>query len=270
MKTTAYRYPNEEMILIGTLLLLLLVIVISATVTVCSSVVIIAAFALISYSSSSSHHQSLLRGALKISPQNAPGLSQLVRRASERLQPGEIQAFLVPGRILNAYTFGLTSPQVVVLYEPLLKVMDEDELTFIIGHELGHVALGHTWLNSLLGGIAGIPSPFGAAALLSMAFLSWNRACEFSADRAGLLACGKPEKAISALVKLVAGPKALTAEGLAAAYRQIDAEDDSWLGSLNEAFGTHPMLIRRIQEIQKYTKTRQYQGLLAQVSRNHS
>ena len=46
-------------------------------------------------------------------------------------------------------------------------------------------------LNWLVGGMAGIPSPFMASALLAMAFLWWNRACEFSADRAGLLACGK-------------------------------------------------------------------------------
>jgi hypothetical protein len=38
-----------------------------------------------------------------------------------------------------------------------------------------------------------------------MAFLWWNRACEYSADRAGLLACGRLHKAISALVKLAEG-----------------------------------------------------------------
>jgi Zn-dependent protease with chaperone function len=268
MKTTAYRFTNEQLILAGTLFLVLLVIAISATATVCTSVIFIAAFGMISYSSSRSHHQSLLRGAQRISPKSAPVLSEMLGKAMARLQPGEIEAFVVPGRILNAYTFGLSSPKVVVLYSPLLKIMDEDELTFIMGHELGHVALGHTWLNSLVGGMAGIPSPMGAAAILSIAFLSWNRACEFSADRAGLLACGKPEKAVSALIKLVAGPKALSPEGLAAAYRQIDAEDDTWLGSLNEAFGTHPMLIRRIQELRKYAASRQYQQLLAQVSRN--
>lgn len=268
MKTTAYRFPNEQLILAGTLVLVLVVIALSATATVCASVVFIAAFGVISYTSSRSHHQNLLRGAQRITPKSAPVLSEMLQIATIRLQPGEIEAFVAPGRILNAYTFGLSSPKVVVLYAPLLKIMDEEELTFIIGHELGHVALGHTWLNSLVGGLAGIPSPMGAAALLSMAFLSWNRACEFSADRAGLLACGKPEKAITALVKLVAGPKALSQEGLAAAYRQIDAEDDTWLGSLNEAFGTHPMLIRRIQELRKYASSKQYQHLLALVRRN--
>ena len=268
MKTTAYRFPNEQLILTVTLFVVLLVIAISATATVCTSVVFILAFVMLAYSASRSHHQSLVRGAQRITTGNAPGLSGLVQRAARCLQPGEIEAFVVPSRALNAYTFGLSSPKVVVLYSPLLKIMDEDELLFIIGHELGHVALGHTWLNSLVGGIAGIPSPFGAAAILSMAFLSWNRACEYSADRAGLLACGKPEKAISALIKLVAGPKAMTAEGMALAYQKIDAEDDTILGSLNEALATHPLLIRRIQELRKYAGTNQYANLLARVSRN--
>lgn len=268
MKTTAYRFPDEQSILAGTLILVFLVIAISATVTVFSSIIIIAAYGLISYTASKSHHQRLVRNGQRITSKNTPGLAKMFYTAISRLQPGVIDAFVVPSRALNAYTFGLSSPKVVVLYAPLLKIMDEDELTFIIGHELGHVALGHTYLNSLVGGIAGIPSPMGIAAILSMAFLSWNRACELSADRAGLLACGKPEKAISALIKLVAGPKALSPEGLAAAYRQIDAEDDTWLGSLNEVFGTHPMLIRRIQELRKFAASRQYQQLLAQVSRN--
>jgi Zn-dependent protease with chaperone function len=268
MKTTAYRLYNENVILAGTLLVVLMVVILSAAVTVFTSLVFIAMFVVISYTSGRSHHQRLLRGAQRITPKSAPVIFENLQSAMARLQPGAIEAFVAPGRILNAYTFGLSSPKVVVLYVPLLKVMDEDELTFILGHELGHVALGHTWLNSLVGGIAGIPSPMGAAAFLSMAFLSWNRACEISADRAGLLACGKPEKAISALVKLVAGPKGLSPEGLAAAYRQIDAEDDTWLGSINEAFGTHPMLIRRIQELRKYAASKQYQRLLARVSRN--
>ena len=141
--------------------------------------------------------------------------------------------------------------------------MDADELRFVIGHELGHIALGHTYLNSLVGGMAGIPSPSAASALLAMAFLSWNRTCEHSADRAGLLACGKPDKAVSALIKLVAGPAGSSRAGLELAYRQIDAEDDTVWGNLNEAFASHPMLIKRIQAIRSYAASNQYKRLLA-------
>jgi Zn-dependent protease with chaperone function len=155
-----------------------------------------------------------------------------------------------------------------VLYAPLVQIMDADEIAFIIGHEMGHVRLGHTWLNTLLGGMAGIPSPFGAALILVVAFRGWNRACEFSADRAGLLACGRFDKAVSALVKLVAGPQAVNPAVYRQAVEQIEAEDDTALGYLSEAFSTHPMLVRRIQELRQYAQTAEYQRLQARIAQN--
>jgi Zn-dependent protease with chaperone function len=116
--------------------------------------------------------------------------------------------------------------------------------------------------------MAGIPASWSAGSLMTLAFLWWNRVCEYSADRAGLLACGKPEKAVSALVKLAAGPAAHNLRDLQKAYQKIDSEDDTWLGSLGETLQTHPMLIRRIDELRGYAASSQYQRLLAQVIQN--
>ncbi len=167
---------------------------------------------------------------------------------------------MVPGRRLNAYTFGLGSPQAVVLYDGLFQVMDEEELAFIIGHEMGHAALGHTWLNTLLGGMAGVPASLGLMTVFTLAFRSWNRACEFSADRAGLLACGNPDKAISALAQLAAGD-INTPEELRRALAQIDREDDNWANVLANTLSTHPMLIKRIEAIRQYARSPQYARL---------
>jgi Zn-dependent protease with chaperone function len=229
-------------------------------------VLFILAFIAMSFSFTRSHHQALMRSARRVTPQSTPELAEIAQQGIARLQPGEIQVYVAPSKELNAYTFGLDTPKVVVLHSALLQVMDRDELLFILGHELGHVALGHTRLNSLVGGIAGVPSSFSAGMLMTLAFLGWNRACEYSADRAGLLACKKPEKAISALVKLAAGPRANTQMELAQAYHQIDAEDDTLLGGLNEILATHPMLIRRIQQIRTYASSTAYRQLLARMT----
>jgi Zn-dependent protease with chaperone function len=158
----------------------------------------------------------------------------------------------------------------VVLYAGIFTIMDEDELRFIIGHELGHVRLGHTWLNSLVGGMAGIPSPYGAAVLLYFAFRWWNRACEYSADRAGLLACGKPEKAASALIKLEIGPSGMgTVQDWQQALRRIEAQDDHLENNLLEMLSTHPMTIRRLDALRQYAASPEYQRLQAQVNRAH-
>jgi Zn-dependent protease with chaperone function len=264
---TSYRYPNEQLILGLTLLLVTGVIAVTATATVCTSVLIIALAVALAYSSSRSHHQALVQRAYRITPQKAPELTGILENCRTRLRVEPVEAFVTPSRDLNAYTFGLSSPKVIVVYSALLKIMDADELRFVIGHELGHIALGHTYLNSLVGGMAGIPSSSAASALLTMAFLSWNRACEHSADRAGLLACGKPDKAISALIKLVAGPAGGSRAGLELAYRQIDAEDDTLWGSLNEAFASHPMLIKRINALRSYAGSAQYKRLLVRMEK---
>ena len=266
--TPAYRYPNEQLILFLTLSLAFLVIAFTAAATLCGSVLFVVIALGMASSSSRAHHQALMQRAHRVTPQRTPALASIARQCTARLQPGPVEIFVTLSRALNAYTFGLSDPKVVVLYSSLFDVMDEDELRFILGHELGHVRLGHTRLNSMLGGMAGIPASSSASAILVMAFLSWNRACEYSADRAGLLACGRPEKAISALIKLVAGPQGLTRPGLELAYRQIDAEDDTILGSLGEALGSHPLLIKRINQIRKYAATEEYRRLQGLVNQN--
>jgi Zn-dependent protease with chaperone function len=266
--TTAYRYPGERLVLALTLLLVFLVIALTATATVCLSFVFVVAMVALSYAITRSHHRALLERARPVTPQDTPALATLVAESVARLQPGPVQVFLAPSNALNAYTFGLFSPKVVVLHSALSQVMDADELRFVLGHELGHVRLGHTWLNSLVGGMAGIPSPFAASAMLAVAFLWWNRACEYSADRAGLLACAKPHKAISALVKLAAGVGAGTRADLERALRHIEAEDDHALANLSEALSTHPMMVRRIEELRRYATSAEYRRLQARMERN--
>lgn len=259
---TSYRYPGEHLVLAITVVAVLLVIALTATATMCTSVVFVGMAVMISFHASRSAHRQLVERAQRISSESNPEIVSIIQTCKNRIQPGGVEVFVAPTRQLNAYTFGLSDPKAVVLYSGLFHVMDKDELSFILGHELGHVRLGHTWLNSLIGGMAGIPSPSSASALLMLTFLWWNRMCEYSADRAGLLACQKPEKAISALIKLVAGEKGLTHEGMALAYSQIDAEDDTVMGSINEAFGSHPMLIRRIQQIRRFAASDQYERLV--------
>ncbi|MGD0005727.1 MAG: M48 family metallopeptidase [Anaerolineaceae bacterium] len=267
MLLTSYRYPNEEWILAGTVLLVLAVAVLAAGVSFCLVPVFFLVFVLIAYWINRSNHNSLMQTGHPVSPERTPNLARIEQACLDRLKPGQVEVFIVRSSQLNAYTFGFSSPQDIVLYSSLLEVMDEDELRFVLGHEMGHVALGHTWLNTLLGGMAGVPVTLGAAVIVTLAFRWWNRACEYSADRAGLLACGKPQKAISALIKLVAGSLQSQAE-LQRALQLIEHQDDSVLNQLGETLSTHPMIARRIEQIRKYAATAEYATLQAYVSTN--
>jgi len=262
-----YRHDNEQVVLVLTVLLVLGVIAVTSAATFCLSGVFIIVMFVLSAWMVRSHHQSLIRDAVSVDRVSTPGLSAVVDQCRNKLQPGPVNVFLAEKRQMNAYTFGISSPKVLVLYTPLVRVMDTGELQFVIGHEMGHVALGHTWLNTIVGGLAGIPAPFGAAVLLYAAFRWWNRMCEFSADRAGLLACGDLNLAITALVKLVA-PEIRTQTDFDRAMAMIDAQDDDPSNRLAEAFQTHPMLIRRINKLRDYVTTNEYHRLQAGVNRN--
>jgi Zn-dependent protease with chaperone function len=266
-RSRRYRVDNEQVVLILTILLVFAVIILSSTVTFCASGVFILLMFILSAVLTRSHHQSLIHDALPLNPAKMPNLAAEVDQCAQKLQPGPVDVFIARHNQMNAYTFGMSSPKVLVIYSPMLKVMNPGELRFIIGHEMGHVALGHTWLNTILGGMAGIPAPFGAAVLLYAVFRWWNRMCEYSSDRAGLLACGNLNTAISAMVKLVA-PKARSQVEFEKALAMIDAQDDSMSNRLAEVFQTHPMLIRRINKLRDYSRTQEYQYLQAGVNEN--
>jgi Zn-dependent protease with chaperone function len=257
-----YRYPSEIPILLVTVTVVAAVVLFSAGFTICLLPAFLGLVVFMAYLSNKAHTQALVEHATPVTPGNAPQLAALVQDCMARLRPGQSRVFVSPERQLNAYTFGTNQPFTVVLFAPLLKVMDADELRFIIGHELGHVALGHTWLNSLLGGMAGVPTTLGLAVILTAAFRWWNRACEYSADRAGLIACRNPEKAVSALVKLAAGG-ARSASDMQRALAQIEAEDDTWANVAAESFSTHPMVVRRIEELRKFAASSEYRRMAA-------
>jgi Zn-dependent protease with chaperone function len=90
--------------------------------------------------------------------------------------------------------------------------------------------------------------------------------CEYSADRAGMLACGRPQKAVSALIKLFASDARSSAD-LQRALALIEQEDDSPLNVLAESLSTHPMLVRRIKQVQEYAASSEYRRLQAEIDR---
>lgn len=268
VSTSAYRLPGETLILAATVTAVLAIIAVTASATLCGSLIFVLIVLLVSYSATRSHHQQLIGRAHAVTPESAPELSRQVEICRQRLQPESAEVFVVPSNSLNAYTFGLSSPKVVVLYSALLPVMTLDELRFIIGHEMGHIRLGHTWLNSLIGGMAGIPSSFFINTLLAVVFRGWNRSCEYSADRAGLLACGDIDSAVAAMIKLVAPDRNLSPETRQLILQRLDAEDDDPASLLGEVFSTHPLLIRRIERLQRYAASPAYRRLQTLVDSN--
>jgi Zn-dependent protease with chaperone function len=52
----------------------------------------------------------------------------------------------VDTKTLNAYVAGLFNTKRIVLWDTTIARMNERELLFVMGHEMGHFVLGHVWL----------------------------------------------------------------------------------------------------------------------------
>ena len=51
----------------------------------------------------------------------------------------------VDTKALNAYVTGVGNTKRVVLWDTIIARLDEPELLFVMGHEMGHYVLGHVW-----------------------------------------------------------------------------------------------------------------------------
>lgn len=56
-------------------------------------------------------------------------------------------------KAVNAYVKGLLGTHRIVLWDTLLQKLDERQVLFVMGHEMGHYALGHVVRSILLGGV---------------------------------------------------------------------------------------------------------------------
>jgi Zn-dependent protease with chaperone function len=154
----------------------------------------------------------LLGNAVQVSPQQFPRLEGLLADACRILdQDHSPELFVQQSPIVNAMTIGMDRP-VIVLTTGLVELLDEEELRFVIGHELGHAFSGHAvyrtmllWLLNLTGAASSIPGgALGLQALVN-ALLEWFRKAEISCDRAGLLVSQDVEAAVRTHMKLAGG-----------------------------------------------------------------
>ena len=133
----SYRYPGEHAVLAITLTLVAVVIAVTAAATVCGSVLFVGVVLAMAYAGTRSQHSWLMAQARRVTAQDTPNLWALAQAGASWLGPGPVEIYVAPSRALNAYTFGLDSPKIVVIESALLRVLDADELAFVLSHELG-------------------------------------------------------------------------------------------------------------------------------------
>lgn len=208
---------------------------------------------------------------LQVTEKNFPRLHEIFAHACSTLDlPLQPRLYFQLAADINAYATGVENP-IVVLSSETADRMTDDELLFIIGHELGHIKSNHVLYQNMgqvipiLGSYVGQVT-FGVGNMISLgltlALQNWKRMAEFTADRAGLLACQNYEAAASAMVKLAGLPlkhydKNITEDFMQQArdFEELDYENLSKVAKVMATLtATHPWTVQRAAELNRFHK----------------
>jgi len=217
----------------------------------------------------------LMGSAIRADERQFPTLHRLLTEAGATLDADELpEMFVSASPFFNAMTIGMDKP-VIVLNSALVDLLDEEELRFVIGHELGHAMSGHALYQSLLWRLVSMAALFNAIPMgglsirmIIAALMEWSRKAELSADRAGLLATQDPATAFRAHMKIASGghvdnldQTSFFAQG--AEYAGATDIRDSVLKLLLIERRSHPFPVSRAAELRTWVDSGAYTAVLA-------
>ena len=171
----------------------------------------------------------------------------------------------------NAYTMGADRAFLCV-GNSLLFMLNRAELMFVLGHELGHVMSGHVRYHTLARALS-----TASAGMLSKLTLgisdavvqgtvmpvlhAWQRCAEFTADRAGYLACQSREAALRTLIKLSGYPmtqyrhmrtRSILEQGRLYQNALQGSQLDRLWNAINVWNASHPLGVLRASELAEW------------------
>lgn len=199
--------------------------------------------------------RNLLGDAMLISPDVLPEVYEIYTNCLN-LFGNDLHGnlFVRQSKEYNANIFSHNKKFDLLIHSALLEDFTPNELSFVLGHELGHVLLGHSQVSmlDLLKLIEDLKPGLISPETKDLMY-RWSRAAELSADRVGLLCCGKLEPAAKALFRTLSGLSGISIDRILNSFHtQYDfleahmeklSDGQSWIG-------THPMIPIRFKALE--------------------
>lgn len=192
--------------------------------------------------------------------------------------------YIKEGYVINAYATCYSYP-IITLFTGTIDKLTDEELGFIIGHELGHIKCKHLLYKDVANKMSIISriitdATFGFGGILTtgleVALLYWSRMAEYSCDRAGLLVCQDFDVASKTIIKMAGGTlekeSDINYEGFKNQVKEFEGYDYDSLDKASKIFSvlddTHPWTVMRASELQKWYDDGSYEKIVERKRTN--
>ncbi|MGM7722182.1 M48 family metallopeptidase [Metabacillus sp. Hm71] len=184
--------------------------------------------------------------AVKLSPAQFPNIYKKVEDLCHEMELKKVPDVYVmqSGGVLNAFATRFFGKNMVVVYSEIFDLIEEgleEELHFILAHELAHIKRNHLGKMAFMLPSMWIP---GVAE-------TYLRACEYTCDRYAAYYSGNMGASKNSLMMLAIGKKIFFRVDQVEYINQINQEKGFFVW-LSEFLSTHPPLPKRIHAIQTY------------------
>jgi heat shock protein HtpX len=218
--------------------------------------------------------------AKQVGPEDSSGLYQIVADLAQKAELPMPKVYIIPQQTANAFATG-RNPQnsAVAATQGIIKLLDKQELTGVMAHELGHVKHRDILIGTIVATLAGAitmvgqfaylgggssqkrGNPIGlllvvigaplAAVLIRMAV---SRVREYAADKAAGQLSKNPLALANALNKLQHGVSKYPLQQANPSHAHMFIVHPFIGGGLQKLFTTHPPTEERIKRLEELSR----------------
>ncbi len=209
--------------------------------------------------SPTNYYRSILEGhSFKVEKQTLPYYYNLFNDIKKTLGfKGKVDFYITGDSSVNAFAISSMNgdePNIRNVNSSLIELMTEDELRFVVGHEMGHLINGNARLVRLINFI--YPGDVEPPITMQYKIRLWEQLNELIADRFGFLAMPRIETCISAFFKMASG---LDFEKMKMNIDNFIAENKKRLEFFSKDKGmnydVHPVNPIRVEALSSFSKS---------------
>ena len=213
------------------------------------------------------YFKNILQGhSFKVNEKLAPRLYDSFMDVMKKLDFRESTEFFITNNPeLNAFAISRLEPDeshIININSGLIDKVDDDELKFIVGHEIGHLISNNANIAQLLDFV--FVNQEETPLMMQHKIAVWDKLSELTADRFGFMACGRLDKVLSCFFKMASG---LSVERLNFDPKAFSIENEEILKYFKETGSgnllSHPINPIRIKAVELFENSELYRNLLA-------